>query len=88
MSRVDDMPIYEQQSTEVSALHYNLWRRYRAHFTLPYRFPLEGLRGLVVILDQHEWLCADESQNDLPVISWVEFSDTKRDLITHNKPPF
>ena len=81
MSRVENMPIYEQQSTEVSALHYNLWRRYRAHFPLPYRFSLGGLRGLVVILDSHEWLCADESQNDLPVISWVEFSDAKRDTL-------
>lgn len=81
MSRVDGMPVLQQQDSEVSAVHYNLWRRAKSHFTLPIRFPLKGLRGLVMILDKHEWLCADETLNDMPVISWIEFQDKGRDAL-------
>jgi hypothetical protein len=81
MSRVDDMPVYQQQISEVTAVHYNLWRRAKSHFTLPVRFSLNDLRGLVMILDQREWLCADESLNDLPVICWNEFVDERRDTL-------
>ena len=81
MSRVEDTPVYERQSVEVPAKLYNLWRRAKLHATLPIRFPLEGYRGLVMILDKHEWLCANERQNDLPVICWLNFVDQGRDAI-------
>ena len=81
MSRVDDVPVYEQQSVEVPAKLYNLWRRAKLHLTFPLRFPLQGYRGLVMILDEHEWLCANERQYDLPVICWLEFVDQGRDAL-------
>jgi len=81
MSRVDDMPVYQRQDCEVSPVHYNLWRRAKSHLTFPLRFQLSGLRGLVMILDKHEWLCADERLNDLPVICWSEFDDQGRDTL-------
>ena len=81
MSRVEGMLVYQQQAIEVSAIHYNLWRRAKSHLTFPLRFPLKGLRGLVMILDKHEWLCADERLNDLPVVCWIEFDDQGRDTL-------
>ena len=81
MSRVADMPIYKQQRDEVSAKVYNLWRRAKLHMKCPIRFSLTGYRGLIMILDKDEWLCADERQNDLPVICWLDFADQGRDAL-------
>ncbi|MFK5986532.1 MAG: hypothetical protein QM479_14075 [Pseudomonadota bacterium] len=79
MSRVADMPVYEQQQVEVTAQIYNLWCRAKLRLSCPVRFPLKDYRGLVMILDKREWLCADETQNDLPVIAWLDFCDKRRD---------
>ena len=81
MSRVEGMPVYAQYDEEVSAKLYNLWRRVKLHFTLPLRIPLEGYRDLVMVLEEHEWVCADDSQNDMPVLAWVEFEDQGREAI-------
>lgn len=81
MSRVADMPVYEQRTVEVAAKLYNLWRRAKLHLKCPIRFSLLDYRGLVMILDQDEWLCADETQNDLPVICWLAFVDQGRDTL-------
>jgi len=81
MSRVDGMPVYQKLTVDVSSAHYNLWRRIRFHFPLPLRISLKGLRGLVLIVDQHEWVCVDESLNDLPVICWHKFKDDGRDAL-------
>lgn len=81
MSRVGDVPVYAQREDEVSARLYNLWRRAKLHFTLPLRIPLEGFRGLVMVLEEHEWVCVNERENDLPVLAWVEFKDQGRDAL-------
>lgn len=81
MSRVKDMPIYEQRETEVPAKLYNLWRRAKLHFNLPLRIALEDYHGFVMILEEHEWVAADEKENDLPILAWVEFEDQGRDAI-------
>lgn len=81
MSRVADMPVYEQKFDEITAKLYNLWRRAKPHINFPIRFSLVDYRGLVMILDEDEWLCADETQYDLPVICWLEFADRGRDAL-------
>lgn len=81
MSRVEGMPVYAQHDEVVSAKLYNLWRRAKLHFDLPVRIPLADFRGLVMVLDEHEWACVDERGNDMPVLAWVEFEDQKRDAI-------
>ena len=81
MSRVGDMPVYKQRDDEVSAKLYNLWRRAKLHFELPLRIPLEGYRGLVMVLETHEWVIVNEQENDLPVLAWVEFEDQGRDTL-------
>jgi len=81
MSRVPEMPIFQQQKVEVAAKVYNLWRRARLHMKFPIRFALRDFRGLVMILDKNEWLCADETNNDFPVLCWLEFDDHGRDAL-------
>lgn len=81
MSRVEGMPVYAQYDEIVSAKLYNLWRRLKLHFNLPFRIPLEGYRDLVMVLEEHEWVCADESQNDMPVLAWIDFEDQEREAI-------
>lgn len=81
MSRVGDLPVYEQRKDEVSAKLYNLWRRAKLHFDLPIRISLEGYRGLVMVLETHEWVIVNERENDMPVLAWVEFEDQGRDAL-------
>ena len=81
VSRVDEMPVYKQHDAEVSANVYNLWRRAKLHLSFPVRLPLKGLKNLVLIVDEHEWACVDESLNDFPVVAWLEFDDKKRDAL-------
>lgn len=81
MSRVEGMPVYAQYDELVSAKLYNLWRRVKLHFKLPLRIPLEGYRDLVMVLEAHEWVVADKSLNDMPVLAWIEFEDQGRDAI-------
>ena len=81
MSRIEGMPIYQQQHIEIDASLYNLWLRSKHFISYPIRFPLEGYRDLVMILEEHEWLCADESQYDMPIIGWIEFQDKGRDAL-------
>jgi len=78
MSRVEDMPIYKQQIIELDSRIYNLWIRAKKKLSTPMRFPLTGYRGLVMILQEQEWLCANERLNDLPVICWQNFEDKNR----------
>ena len=81
MSRVKDMPVYEHQHVEVTARLYNLWRRAKLHYKFPIRFSLTGYQGLVMMINESEWLCADESLNDFPVICWLNFDDHGRDAL-------
>ncbi len=81
MSRVKDVPIYQQREYEVEAKLYNLWRRAKLHFPCPIRVPLKGYQDVVMVLEKHEWVCVDESKNDLPVLAWVEFADQGRNAL-------
>ena len=81
MSRIGDVPYLAQRNDEVGARLYNLWRRAKLHFTLPMRLPLVDYAGFVMILDENEWVCVDERQNDIPILAWVEFEDKGRDTL-------
>lgn len=81
MSRLDGVPYYSRQDDEVDATLYNLWRRAKLHFSLPMRLPLEGYQGLVMIVEESAWVCADETLNDIPVLAWLEFEDQSRDAL-------
>jgi len=81
VSRTADVPYYQQREDEVDAKLYNLWRRAKHRFTMPMRIPLEGYKGLIMILENDEWVCADENLNDMPVIAWLEFEDDHRETL-------
>ena len=73
MSRIEDVPIYEQRDELVSAKLFNLWRRARQHLTLPLRLDITALKGIEMIVDDGSWICVNTRQNDLPVIAWIDF---------------
>ena len=81
MSRIRDIPYYAQRNDEIDAKLYNLWRRAKLHFTMPMRLPLVDYSGCVMLLEEHEWVCVDERQNDLPILAWIEFEDQGRDAL-------
>ncbi len=81
MSRIGDLPVYQQRDDLVSAKLYNLWRRAKLHFAMPLRLEFAEELGIVMILDQHEWVCANGKQDDLPILAWVEFADQYRDAL-------
>ena len=78
---LDGIPVFAERADEVDARLYNLWRRARLHLDLPIRLPLPGLSGMVMLLEEHEWICVDERLNDVPVLAWVEFEDRHRDAL-------
>ncbi|MDT8452876.1 MAG: hypothetical protein RQ936_09055 [Gammaproteobacteria bacterium] len=81
MSRIADVPYCAQRDDEVEATLYNLWRRAKRRFTMPLRLPLLDYPGFVMILEARAWVCADERQNDIPILAWVEFEDEGRDAL-------
>ena len=81
MSRIADVPYCAQRDAEIDAILYNLWRRAKLHFSMPLRLPLVDYSGFVMVLEENEWVCVDERQNDLPILAWVEFEDQGRDAL-------
>lgn len=81
MSRVGEVPVYAQREDRLEAELYNLWRRARLHLPLPIRFDVPGHAGAEMIIEEHEWVCVNGLQNDLPILAWVEFEDEHRDAL-------
>jgi hypothetical protein len=81
MSRIDDLPVYEQRDDTVDAKLYNLWRRARLHFTMPMRMEFDDMPGVAMILNRDKWVCVNVWQNDLPLLAWVGFQDQGREAL-------
>lgn len=81
MSRIGDVPFYSRQDDHIDARLYNAWRRAKLRHKIPMRLPLKGLRGLTMLVETHNLVCVHETQNDLPIIAWVEFEDNQRDSL-------
>ena len=77
--RLDDLPIYEQQITQVEAALYNKVQLLKNRQKLPARVPLEGLRDISLILESETWVVVDEAMEDLPVMAWLDFEIKYRD---------
>lgn len=82
MSRTSEVPAYAQRDCEVQAALYNLWRRAKRHLRLPIRIQIPGPHhGAVLVLEEREWVCVDERNNDLPLLAWLGFEDQGRDAL-------
>jgi hypothetical protein len=81
VSRVSDVPVYEQRDDAVEAKLYNLWRRAKLHFGMPLRLEFDEMPGVALILDEDEWACVNTRQNDLPLLAWVGFEGRGRDAL-------
>lgn len=36
------------------------------------------MRGLDIILDDHEWVCVDRAMGDMPTLAWTDFDMSLR----------
>lgn len=81
MSRLNDVPCYARRADRLEARLYNLWRRARLHLCLPIRIPLPEQAGVVMIVETRELICVNARHNDLPILAWVEFEDSRRSAL-------
>jgi len=81
VSRIGDVPYYAQRDAKVDAKLYNTWLRAKRHLKLPMRWPLVDYSGFVMIVEDEAWVCVDQSNNDFPVLAWIEFEDQCRDAL-------
>ena len=58
----------------VDARHYNRIRLALARVANPLRVELTQLGSLDMILGDREWLCVDRNRDDLPLMTWQDFS--------------
>ncbi|HHB12001.1 MAG TPA: hypothetical protein ENK62_02230 [Chromatiales bacterium] len=72
------MPALAQRPDRLEAEHYNLWRRARRRLGSPIRLSLEGMHGVELILEDRAWVCVNTLQNDLPILAWVDFEESRR----------
>lgn len=81
MSRIDGVPVYAQRDEQIPAELYNLWRRFKLHFKLPIEIPITEMHGLALFINDNEWICVDQNQNDVPILAWIDFADQHRDAL-------
>lgn len=77
-SRLDKLPVFDARETTVSAENYNLISLALKRLQSPIRAELPRLRSLDFFLERDLWIIVDRSQNDLPVVAWLNFQQNKR----------
>ena len=85
-TRINDLPIFERRPFEMDAELYNTVTVALHRLKPPFRIPLDGLRGLEMLIDDELWICVDTSMNDLPVMAWVEFNAHERQSLHQPVP--
>lgn len=82
MSRhLDDIPVYEQTETTVTAALFNRVQIALNRLGEPLEIPLTGLRSLELVLDREAWVVIDRSLNDMPVLAWTDFQCASRSAL-------
>lgn len=72
-SRLDNIPVYEQQESTVAAADFNRVQIALKRLGKQLLIPLAGLRSLALILDQEAWIVVDRDLNEIPVLAWTGF---------------
>ena len=80
--RLENIPIYESDSIHVDADYYNLVRLSLSRLHNPLRVRLSQLRTIDLLLDDETWIAVDRTQNDKPVIAFLDFDTANRDELT------
>lgn len=78
-ARLDELPTYEVQSSQVQSQLYNLVHIALKRLGKSLRLELPQLRTLDLILEEDAWVVVDRDLNDIPVIAWVDFRTHHRD---------
>ncbi|CAH9017867.1 hypothetical protein [Candidatus Nitrosacidococcus sp. I8] len=82
------MNIYDNDSNELSplrtmpktidAVHFNRVRLALRRISNPLQIPLPKHRGLLMLLDNKEWLCVDSFHADRLILAWRSFDTSHR----------
>lgn len=73
VSRLDDLPVYEQSRISLAAADFNRVQLVLKRFGTPLRISLAGLRSLELELSHEAWIVVDRNLNDIPVLAWTDF---------------
>ncbi len=75
--RLRDVPVLAARPDRIDARIYNLWRRLRLRTGPHAEFPLPGMPGMHLILEDPAWCIIDETRHGVPVLAWTDFSALK-----------
>lgn len=81
MWRLKDLPAFSSAPTTVDASHFNLIRRAVMKSREPIRITLNNMPHVDMIIDEDSWVCVDRSNNDLPIVAWLEFETENRSAL-------
>lgn len=79
MWRLNDIPVYSTVPTIVDAKIFNLIRLAVLKSREPIRITLNTMSHVDMIIDHDSWVCVDNTNNDFPLVAWVEFETQQRD---------
>lgn len=80
-SRLEGIPRYSSEATEVPAGLFNEIRLSLLRLGESIRFPIPGLRSLEILLDKETWIVVDASLNDVPILAWIDFETEHRSAL-------
>lgn len=80
-SRLDGIPVYQQQPATLAAADFNRVQLAFKRLGKTVHITLTGLRSLQLILENDAWVVADGALNNVPVLAWTDFQiDDRVDL--------
>jgi hypothetical protein len=77
-SRVSDVPALKTIPSYIEATYYNRVRLALMRLGNPLRIELMNMRGLDIIITDHEWVCVDRTIGDMPTLAWTGFESAAR----------
>lgn len=81
VSRLDDIPVYEQTQIRLAAADYNQVQLALKRMGGALRIPLAGLRSLELVVDREAWIVIDRDLNEIPVLAWTDFQVQGRNTL-------
>jgi len=84
---VYSLPALRIMSKTIEASCYNHVRLALRRLGNPLQVELPDHRGLEIILENHLWLCIDTTNDDQPVMAWLDFDTSGHNQALHEPVP-
>ena len=85
--RINDLPALRIFPKTIEAVCYNHVRLALRRISNPLRVALPEHRGLEIILSDHYWLCVDITNDDQPIMVWLDFDTSNHNQALHEPVP-